>query len=44
MVRSSCMQCHGLQFTLNSLADEELIRHNFQGRSKVHVESLDYGA
>ncbi len=41
MVRTSCMQCHGLQFTLNALADEELIRNNFQGRPKVHVESLD---
>ena len=41
MVRSSCMQCHGLQFTLNALADEDLIKNNFQGRPKVHVESLD---
>lgn len=41
MVRSSCIQCHGLQFTLNALADEDLIQNNFQGRPTVHVDSLE---
>lgn len=41
MVRAACIQCHGLQFTLDSLADPELIRTNFQGRPSVHVDSLD---
>lgn len=41
MIRAACIQCHGLQFTLNALADQGLIRRNFQGRSTVHVESMD---
>lgn len=41
MIRSSCIQCHGLQFTLNSLSDEELIKRNFQGRPTVFNESLE---
>ncbi|MFT4901384.1 MAG: hypothetical protein ACI81V_000655 [Lentimonas sp.] len=41
MIRSACIQCHGLQFTLNALADPELIQRNFQGRPSVFVESLE---
>ena len=41
MIRAACIECHGLQFTLDALADEDLIRHNFQGRPTVHVESMD---
>lgn len=41
MIRSSCIQCHGLQFTLNALADRELINRNFQGRPSVFVDSLE---
>lgn len=41
MIRSSCIQCHGLQFTIDALADEELIKRNFQGRPSVHVDSLE---
>lgn len=42
MVRTSCIKCHGLQFSLDSLADEDLIQNNFNGRPKVHVKSLDW--
>ena len=42
MVRSSCIKCHGLQFTLNSLADEDLIKKNFNGKPNVHIESLEW--
>lgn len=42
MVRSVCADCHGLQFTLDSLADKALIRRNFAGPPAVHVESLDW--
>lgn len=42
MVRSVCMQCHGLQFTLDALADEKLILNNFSGMPSVHVESLEW--
>lgn len=41
MVRSVCIQCHGLSFTLDSLSDTELIRKNFIGRPTAHVESID---
>ena len=41
MIRSSCIECHGLQFTLNALADEELIDRNFNGMPSVFVESLE---
>ncbi|MEE2732694.1 MAG: cytochrome c3 family protein [Pseudomonadota bacterium] len=40
MIRSVCLDCHGLQFALDSLADPALIDNNFQGRSKVSIESI----
>ena len=42
MLRTSCMKCHGLEFSINSLADPELIKKNFKGEPKVKVESLDW--
>jgi hypothetical protein len=41
MIRSSCLHCHGLSFTLDSLADSELIKNNFNGRPTVHIESME---
>ena len=41
MIRSSCIHCHGLQFTLNSLADPNLIRNNFNGKPGVFIQSLE---
>lgn len=41
MIRSSCIECHGLQFTLNALSDRDLIQRNFQGRPTTFVESLE---
>ena len=41
MLRSACMQCHGLGFALDALADPELIARNFSGQPAVHVASLD---
>ncbi len=41
MVKTVCSHCHGLQYTLDSLADSELIKNNFKGESKVNVESID---
>ena len=32
MIRSVCQNCHGLQFTMDSLADQALIEKNFNGR------------
>jgi hypothetical protein len=42
MGRKVCMQCHGLPFSLNSLADDELLKNNFQGAPSVQVESFDW--
>lgn len=42
MVRSVCGQCHGLQFTLDALADPALVANNFKGLPAVHVESIEW--
>lgn len=42
MARTVCMDCHGLGFTLDSLADRSLINRNFKGRSSVHVKGIDW--
>jgi hypothetical protein len=42
MVRSVCGHCHGLQFTLDALADPALIRSNFAGRSSVRIDSIEW--
>ena len=39
MIRGVCMNCHGLEFSLNSLADSELIEQCFAGAPKATVES-----
>ena len=41
MLRSVCMQCHGLGFSIDALADRKLIEKNFSGKPDVHIESLD---
>jgi hypothetical protein len=41
MVRSVCLACHGLGFTLDALADADLVDRNFNGRPAVHVPTLD---
>jgi hypothetical protein len=42
MVRSVCTNCHGLQFTLDALADRKLIDKNFTGLSSVHIDSIEW--
>ena len=42
MIRTSCMKCHGLQFSIDSLADEKLILENFKGTASKKIESLDW--
>jgi hypothetical protein len=37
-----CGHCHGLQFTLDALADPALVRGNFTGRPAVRVESIEW--
>lgn len=41
MIRPACMNCHGLEFSIDSLADELLIQNNFNGKPSVHIESID---
>lgn len=41
MLRSVCMSCHGLGFSIDALADKKLIDSNFNGTPSVHVESID---
>lgn len=40
MIRSVCMDCHGLQFALDALADPALIEKNFQGQPSVAIDSI----
>ena len=42
MIRTSCQKCHGLQFSIDSLADEKLILENFKGRPSKKIESLEW--
>lgn len=42
MARQICLQCHGMQFTLDSLADKDLIKRNFTGRAKTRIPSIDW--
>ena len=35
------MNCHGLGFSIDALADESLIDKNFNGLPQVHVQSID---
>lgn len=41
MIRSVCLNCHGLGFSIDALADPELIQSNFQGQPSQHIESID---
>ena len=40
MLHSVCLDCHGLAFSIDALADEGLVRTNFRGRPAAHVESI----
>jgi hypothetical protein len=44
MIRSSCQHCHGLEFTLDALADESLIKNNFSGKPGKHIQTMDLAA
>lgn len=41
MIRSVCMHCHGLGFSIDALADAALLKNNFNGEPSRHIESLD---
>lgn len=41
MIRPACNHCHGLAFTIDSLADETLIENNFNSKPSIHIKSID---
>lgn len=41
MIRTVCLDCHGLAFSIDALADAALVNTNFIGRPSSHVESID---
>lgn len=41
MIRPLCMNCHGLKFSIDALADPQLVASNFKGRPRHHVPSID---
>ena len=41
MLRGVCNECHGLGFSIDALADQELVLRNFNGKPRTHVESVD---
>ncbi|MHB1083374.1 MAG: cytochrome c3 family protein [Thiobacillus sp.] len=40
MVRSVCLSCHGLQFSLDALADDTLVARNFRSLPTKQVDSI----
>jgi len=42
MIRGVCLDCHGLAFSIDALADEALVERNFAGTPRVHVPSIDW--
>ena len=42
MIRPVCLDCHGLGFALDALADANLVARNFKGKPSVHVESIEW--
>jgi hypothetical protein len=41
MIRGVCLNCHGLGFSIDALADPKLIESNFTGRPSRHIEGLN---
>jgi hypothetical protein len=44
MLRSVCLHCHGLGFSIDSLADASLVRSNFHGQPGTHIPGIDWVA
>lgn len=40
MIRDACLSCHGLGFSIDALADPELISNNFNGLPKKNIPSI----
>ncbi len=44
MIRPVCMNCHGLGFAIDALADRRLVTGNFAGKPGAHIKSLEMTA
>lgn len=44
MIRSACLNCHGLGFSIDALADQRLIDNNFRGSPSLHIDTMDLAA
>jgi len=42
MIRTACQSCHGLPFSIDSLADRALAQRNFDRAPSAHVLSVDF--
>lgn len=42
MIRTVCMNCHGLGFSIDALADANLVARNFAGLPSARVESIQW--
>ena len=42
MIRPVCLDCHGLGFAIDALADADLVARNFRAKPSVHVESIEW--
>ena len=42
MIRSVCIHCHGVDFSLDALASAALAKTNYMGRPGEHVASMDW--
>ena len=42
MIRPVCMECHSLEFSIDALADSDLVARNFQGKPLRHIDSIDW--
>ncbi|MCW8884788.1 MAG: cytochrome c3 family protein [Motiliproteus sp.] len=41
MIRSVCMNCHSLAFSIDALADPKLVSNNFNGKPGKHIASIE---
>ena len=42
MIRSVCMDCHGVEFALQALADTDLVAAGFTGKPSGELETMDW--
>lgn len=40
MLRPACLNCHGLEFSINAISDNELVKTNFNGQPTFKTESM----